>query len=225
MCAADRIEEYLPLHLRDFRVKLRLLEPLFATLYQDAHPASRFRKILHDIWKGERGNAGLLRARQRLDDENLLRELKLQNMKQLEALTPQAFYEEFIPLRFMPALNQIVRLSLLQKISPELLNVRALLTRDGINTFRMDSVFNMMVKTLEKHYGLTLRTVDLFKETFDPECHNKTHSDNEAVTVILPTAMGAITKLSPGVIYEIFGVGLHSELVGVDTKPTVIYKE
>ena len=227
---------YSPDHLRDFRTMLDFVEPFFADLYRDtqAHNLSQFRDILKSVWQGERGNAGLNGADQRLSNTRLLKTLQqsgkfdaseLDNVRKLKNVSPEAFYKAFIEPRFMPALDQIVRLYLLQQVPPEKLDMREILKLEEIDAEEIVSAYKLAVRVLKKHYGLTLRTVNLFEDTFNSDLHKKAYSDNEALTAVLPASTRAITALPTGVIYEIFKVGLVSEELGIDTKPQVIYKE
>ncbi len=223
---------FIPEHMSQFRnmlVHLLALFRGFAGRAPSPQSGNRFSKLLHYIHSGEMGNAGLADASSRLRTGTLFESLKaatggMTSLGDLMSISEKAFFEDFIRPVFLPVLNQIARLYLLLRVPQEHLDVRGLIRESGIDPEEIVCAYVLATRTLRQHYDLHIRTVRLFEDAFDEEAHIPQPSASQAMTSLIPAAQSAVTALPRGVIYELYGVGLQSNKLGVDTLPEVIYK-
>lgn len=222
----DQVWVYaLPEYIREFRKLITKLDRTFGELYEQVPSQSLFHKLFGDIWKGEKGNAGIERACKLLSKEKIAQTFGVTSILDLRDISRKQFYARFIQRRLMVEVNRIVRLGLIQQIPSEALSVSKVFVRDSIEGWVIAHAFYELRYVLRKHFHLELRTVELFKTRFDATKHKKAPADTNAIKVLFPEALKKVSELPPGVVYEIFSVGLYSEELGIDTQPYVLYKE
>lgn len=214
----------LPPYIEAFAEMLYELEDIFTALYQQTPVCSLFHKLFHDLWRGERNNAGVARARERLAEPQLLKTLGLEQKADLVHYTPKQFFQRFVQRRFMVEVNRIARLYLLYKIPSQMLNVRQTFERDGIDGSVIADAYRLLDETLSRHFDVHLRTVNLFQDDYNAAHHNKAPAHTNAIKILFPQALEKIAKLQEGKIYEIFSVGYEAPRFSLDVKPLVLYK-
>ena len=195
----------------------------------EGFPFSRFFDI---ILKGEKGNSGLIKLQSILhDEEEFLKELRKEGgsetfIQKLNQVEKQFFYKRLIngPY-FNTALHTFAKLHHYVHVDWERLNLAEEFKRASVHLQQIDSVYYHMERVLNRHFDMRLIRVDLFKDTYDADIHEKSnHSELTNPAMPGKYRQAVNLDLSPKVIYDLFEIGISSAELGINQKPKVVYK-
>ena len=201
-------------YLKPFQDMLGKVERYLEQLLKDANPNSRFHTLVTYIHRGERGNAGMRRVRQALNDQL--------TTIYTEKWTVSQFYNGFVKRYFVPELHSLARLYLIQNIPPNILPVQQTLEEQGVDRELIISAYKLIELTLQDEFDVRLHTVKLFDPNvlFDPEKHEAEPRSYKTLAALIPEAQAAIQHLPPDTIYDLTTVGLEEP--GNFDKPRVV---
>ncbi len=219
---------YLPSYMQNYETLLHYMFDNISEIYEKAHPDSKFRDLFKSVMYGERNNAGLKLAIDRMGNktnrDKLLEDLEIGRYTELRHMEKKDFFEKHLKRNFMSSvLHSFMRIYLYRHIDYENLNLADHYRNDGINIELLDEVCGYMKGSLRMNFGIQLSPIRLFRDHFDREKH-ETGSARSPLERMLAEYKEAQHNLERDIIYDIISVGIMSEELDLHIKSKVIVK-
>jgi hypothetical protein len=214
-------------YMRSFQELLLNMERSMKTLEQEMSPSFPLKIIVRDILYGSAGNAGVVNSVKLLGKPGSFGELMqlfgLKREFELTEITPEIFYKKYIETRFIPVLNDFMRLYLYQFIDFDGLKMLDDYKEYNINVGILNIIHASFKDTLSRIDIKISDNIRLFRHALNDEIHDPKSTPSYLMKFDKYNNKRR-EKLQDGIVYDIYTIGIRSETLNINKKTQVIYK-